>query len=257
MRAIYFTCIVSIMFIASSCSYKQNQLLFQSKSQATDTSSTAASRGTVGSYRIKPQDMLQIRNLQGIKYITDEIPTSGSGGSGGSASQGQTFQVEEDGRVALPVIGHVMVAGLTRTEATKLIEKLYRDNLLKDPIIELKVMNLKVILMGEVKSPGNYPLMRDNTTLVELLGEAGGLNATANEKNIKIIRNGNQVTQIDLSNISSINDPRAILQSGDIVYISQNKRAIRNDNLQNFSSIVQPALLLFNTALIIYTLSTR
>jgi len=252
MRAFYFTCIVGIMFIASSCSYRQNQVLFENKTATADTSSQKVE--VISSYRIKPQDILQIRNLQSTKFIAPDPTKTGDSGIGAD-SQGGSFQVEEDGTVALPVIGHIQVAGLTRTQATKLIEDLYRKKLLKDPIIELKVTNLKVILMGEVRTPGNYPLIKDNTTLIEVIGEAGGLTTAANEKDVKIIRGGKQVTVIDLSNITSISDPKAILQSGDVVYISQNKRAIRNDNLQNLSSIVQPALLLFNTALIIYTLS--
>jgi polysaccharide export outer membrane protein len=253
MRAFYFTCIVGLVFIASSCSYRQNQVLFEKKNATADTI-TLQKTEVVSSYRIKPQDVLQIRNLQSTKFIASD-PTKSTDNGSGSDTQGGTFQVEEDGIVALPVIGHIQVAGLTRNEATKLIEDLYRKKLLKDPIIELKVINLKVTLMGEIRSPGNYPLLKDNTTLIEVIGEAGGLTTGANEKSVKIIRNGKQVTVIDLSNITSISDPNAILQSGDVVYISQNKRAIRNDNLQNLSSIVQPALLLFNTALIIYTLS--
>jgi polysaccharide export outer membrane protein len=147
--------------------------------------------------------------------------------------------------------------GLTRIEAQKKIEDLYRKTLLKDPIIELKINNLKVTIFGEAKAQGNFPLTKDRTTLIEMLGEAGGLTDRANETNIKIIRGTQknpQVTEIDLSNIQSINDPRAILQNGDIIYIAQNKRAVRNDKIQNFSSIFQPALLLFNTALIIVTL---
>ena len=215
----------------------------------------------MATYRIKPQDILQIRNLQNVKYIVDEVPVSNttSGGSTGTGT-GQTFQVDDDGTVALPVIGHVALAGLTRSEAAKLIEGLYRKSLLKDPIIELKIVNLKVTLLGEIKGQGNYPLTKDRTTLVEMIGTAGGLTEKANETNIQIIRGDQvnpQVTVINLRNIQSINDPRAILQNGDIIYIAQNKRAVRNENLQNLSVISQPVLLLLNTALIIFTLSHR
>jgi polysaccharide export outer membrane protein len=259
MRVLYFICFVGIMILGSSCSYKQNQILFEKKAPIADTLSQTAA--TI-SYHIQPQDILQIRNLQNLKYIVDEAPTFNSSGSSGNsaASQGQTFQVEEDGTVALPAIGHIQVAGLTRTQATKLIEDLYRKSLLKDPIIELKVINLKVTLLGEVKSPGNFPILKDNTTLVELIGQAGGLTPAANEKNIKIIRGKNKtqnVTEIDLSNLNSLSDPMTLLQNGDIIYVAQNKRAIRTDNLQNLNTWVQPALLLLNTALIIFTLSRQ
>jgi polysaccharide export outer membrane protein len=154
----------------------------------------------------------------------------------------------------------VPISGLTRIEATKKIEGLYRKELLKDPIIELKIVNLKVTLFGEVGNQGNLPLLKDNTTLVEMIGQAGGLTAAANEKNVKIIRGSGAnktVTEIDMGDINSISDPRAILQNGDIIYVSQNKQAIRTNKLQNFNTIVQPALVILNTALLILTLSRQ
>jgi len=252
--------IIGIFFLLTSCSSKQYQYLFEQKNNITDTASKGSNVAT-GPYRIKAQDILQIRNLQNIKYIVDETPSANSGGSGGGGSNsGQTFQVDDDGTVALPAIGHVKVAGLTRPEAAKQIEELYRKNLLKDPIIELKIVNLKVTILGEIKGQGNYTLTKDRTTLVEMIGEAGGLTDKANEANVKIIRSDQknpQVTEINLRDIQSINDPRAILQSGDVIYIAQNKRAVRNDKLQNLSVVTQPVLLLLNTALIIFTLSHR
>ncbi len=248
-----------LFIVLSSCSNRQYQILFEQKAPNADSTSQK-SNNDVSSYHIKPQDMLQIRNLQNIKYVVDEAPSATSLAGGGSAGTGQVYQVDEDGQVALPVIGHVAVAGLTRGQAAKLIEDLYRKNLLKDPIIELKITNLKVTLLGEFKAQGNFPLVKDKTTLVEMIGEAGGLSDRADEKNVKIIRGDQknpQVTYINLRDIQSINDPRAILQNGDIVYIAQNKRAVRNDNLQNVSTLVQPILLLFNTALVVLSLSRR
>ncbi len=254
-QLIYSYLILTAFLICTSCSNKQYQTLFQQRNSIAD--STAQNHPvTLMEYHIKPQDILQIRNLQDIKYIVNELPINPNA-SGGNAAQGQSFQVEEDGTVALPVIGRIQIAGLTRVEAQKLVEDLYRKNLLVNPIIDLKIVNLKVTLLGEVRGQGNYTLIKDKTTLVELIGEAGGLTDGANEKNVKIIRGTGEnpvVTEVDLNNLSSINDPKAILQSGDIVYISKNKRAARADNLQNFSTVFQPVLILFNTVLILYTL---
>ena len=205
---------------------------------------------------------MQVKNLQSNKTLVDDAPVSTGtvGGTGSTGSTGQTYQVEEDGTVALPIIGHVMVVGLTRAEAEKAIESIFRAKLLKDPIIEVTITNLKVTLLGEVHAQGNYPLVKDKTTLVDVIGSAGGLTEKANEKNIKIIHGTDKnakVTVIDLNNIQSIYDANSILQNGDIIYIAQNKRAVRNDDLQNFSLIVQPALIIFNALLIIVTLSRR
>jgi len=249
-----------VIFSCSSCSTIQYQTLFEQKNSLADTSAATSATTNLNQYRIKPQDILQVRNLQNVQFIVDQAPVSGTGNSSnsGGSSLGQNYQVEENGTVSLPVIGHVPVAGLTRAEAQDTVENRYRKSLLKDPIIELKIMNLKVTLLGEIKSQGNYQLIKDRTTLVEVIGEAGGLTDKADEKTVKIIRGTERnpkVTMINLNDIRSINDPKALLQSGDIVYIAQNKRAIRNDGISNFSTIFQPALLIFNTALIIFTLS--
>jgi polysaccharide export outer membrane protein len=253
---IYTYLFFSVIFVLASCSDKQYQALFEKKELMTDSLSRKAATPIVD-YRIQPQDILQIRNLQRLSYIVD-VPGNSGISSGGGSSADATFQVEEDGNVALPVIGHVQVEGLTRVEATKKIEDLYRAVLLKDPIIELKIINLKVTILGEIKAQGNYPLIKDRTTLVEMIGEAGGLTDRANESDVRIIRgtkNSPEVKQFDLGDISSISDPAAILHNGDIIYIAENKRAVRVDKLSTFSVILQPALIVLNTALIIFTLA--
>jgi polysaccharide export outer membrane protein len=247
--------LISAMILACTSCSKQYQVLFQQKKALSADTSAQNASVTLDQYRIQPQDVLQIRNLQNIDIIANGGSSGGSGS--GNNSQGQTFQVEEDGTVKLPAIGSVKVEGLRRVEAQKLIEDIYSKELLKNPIIELKIINLKVTALGEIKGQGNYPLIKDKTTLVELIGEAGGLTDRADEKHIKIIRGGElnpKVIEIDLNDIRSVNSPNAVLESGDIIYIAQNKRAIRSDNLQNLSVIIQPALILFNTALIIFTL---
>lgn len=254
--------IIGFLLVMTSCSYKQNQLLFADHKTVTDTTSKYFTNPTAA-YRLQPQDVLQIRNLQNRHLIAGEevaSPTAGSGGGSGAASESSTFQIEDDSTVALPVIGRVKVGGLTRPEATKLIEGLYRKSLLVNPIIDLKITNLKVTLLGEVSKQGNYALVKDHTSLTEILGEAGGLSDKANETTVKIIRGtgpGQQVACVNLRDINSLSRPDIILQNNDIVYVAQNHRAIRNDKIQNLSTIIQPALILLNTALIIFTLIHR
>lgn len=270
--ALIITLLLFVAFTFPSCSYKQQQVLFQLPASAADSAryNQAGSGTGTSDYHIKSQDILQIRNLQNSKYIVDEAPSGTTGGStmgggsntggGTSAGEGQTYQVEDDGTVALPLIGHIQVAGLTRAEAAKKVEELYRQNVLVNPIIDLKIVNLKVTILGEIRTPGNYPLVKDKTNLVEMIGQAGGLTEKANEKTIKIIRGDPKnplVAEIDLSKIQTLADPRLILQNNDIIYIAQNKRAIKGDQLQNVTTTLQPGLIILNTALIIYTLIHR
>jgi polysaccharide export outer membrane protein len=128
----YLSLIVSglfvVIFASTSCSFKQRQLLFQQEKSGIDgASNNQANRGGgTSDYHIRSRDMLQIRNLQSVKYVVDESPSTQ--GVGGGATSGQTFQVDDEGMVALPAIGRIQVAGLTRAEAEKQIEELYRKN---------------------------------------------------------------------------------------------------------------------------------
>ncbi len=242
------------LFFLCSCSYKQQHALFKTDLAApAPVYSSAPSVGNAG-YKIGPDDLLQIRNLQNISYIANEQSLATS------APQATAYQVEEDGTVALPVIGRIMVSGLTRYQAARKVESLYKEKLLKDPIIDLKIINLKVTVLGEIRTQGNYLLLKDKTSLVDIIGEAGGLTDKANEKNIQIIRGDKahpQLITADLNDIRTLANPELNLQNNDIVYIGQNNRALRNEATQNASGILQAVLVLLNTALIIFTLTKK
>ena len=263
MRFLYTTyLILGLFFLLSSCSYKQNQILFEQKGSIPDSVLAKVNMANISNYHIQPQDILQIRNLQNSKTIIDLTPNTAATATVVPAASNlpETFQVEQDGTVALTGLGHVKVEGLTRLEAMKHIEDLYKETFLKAPIIEVKIINLKVTVLGELKSPGNYPLTRDRTSLVEMIGAAGGLTDKANESDVKIYR-GNKdnptVIQIDLRNLTAINDPRTMLQNDDVIYVAQNKRAVRNDQFQNFATTIQPALVLLSAIAIILSITRR
>ncbi len=250
--------VIALLF--SSCSYKQNQLLFEQTNTVPD-SLYKKIRANAESYRIQPQDVLLIKNVQQSKNLVDmaagnTVPAN----QALAVQQGETYPVEEDGTVALTGIGRVQIAGLTRIEARKLFEELYNKKFLNDALFDVKITNLKVTVFGEVKLPGNYSLTKDRTKLVDILGEAGGLTEKANEKNIKIVRgdkNNPEVIVVDLSKVNAIFDEATILTNDDVIYVAQNKTAARTQGFQNFSVVVQPILLLLNTTLIILTLAKR
>ncbi|WEK19707.1 MAG: polysaccharide biosynthesis/export family protein [Candidatus Pedobacter colombiensis] len=243
---------MSILFASFSCSNRQKQALFENKSAINTTQNNGYNPPD---YLIKPEDLLQIKNLQNRNLIVNEPITKEKEGSNNNT--GQTYRVEQDSTIGLPILGRVKVGGLTRRGAANQIEMLYRREL-KDPIIELKIINLKVTLLGEVKNQGTYNLLKDHTSLVEVIGEAGGLTDKANSKNIKIIRGGMQTQQVidlDLTDLRTLSDSRTMLQNNDIIYVAQNKRAIRSEKLQTMSAILQPVIALLNTALLIYTIT--
>ncbi len=88
-RLIY-ACLIFMMFVLCSC-FKQQQLLFKERGPNPDSLSAVLKNSGNGTsdYRIQSQDILQIRNLQNIRYVVEETPTS-SGGGAGISQQGQT-----------------------------------------------------------------------------------------------------------------------------------------------------------------------
>lgn len=110
---------------------------------------------------------------------------------------GKWVLIDSAGYAKLPKVGEIKLGGLTCDEASDLITEMYRDFLV-EPIIVVKVLNREVTVIGEVKTPGNYLMDKENTTLYEIIGKSEGFLQYSNTKDIQLIRN-NVIYHIDLS----------------------------------------------------------
>lgn len=199
---------------------------------------------------IKPGDELILKNLQNDALISG-VSTNGSI----SSIVPSGYMVESDSLVTLPVIGSVKLGGLTRLAAEKQINALYQKSMLKSPLITLSINNLQVTVLGEFGQQGVYPLKKDQTHLTEMMGQAGGLNSSANNKRIKIIRGNPQNPQIllvDLTNVDFMKDKRLYLRSNDIIYAEPKKSAQNADRMTKTQVFVSIGLTLINTLFLIY-----
>lgn len=252
---------VSIYLVAllllSSCAVKRNALFIAETDAISDTLSTVHVVNDKGAadpyYKIKPQDQIAIRNLQNLEF-------GASAGTSGAGTPLATFTVDNEGALNLPVVGKTLIAGLTRGEARERLQKIYEEQLLKNPIIDITIVNLKVTLLGEFTAPGNYLLEKDNTTLIDILGECRGVTRQADTRKIKIIRGDRknpEVIYVNLQNINSLASQKLVLQNGDVVYADTRGLFKNQENLQASMTIIQPLFLLINTAVIIYNLTNR
>lgn len=255
----------------SSCAVRKQHSLFNAPSDiVTDTIKQVYVINDQGLgdiyYKIKINDRLAVRNVQNPEFgATNSSAVIGASSSGnnsnspsGSAQNVLAYPVEPDGMVNLPAIGKVEVAGLTRREATFKIQEIYKTKLLKDPIIELTVVNLKVTLLGEFGRQGNFYLEKDNTDLIEIIGEAGGISKTADPKSLKIIRGDRshpEIIYVNLNDINSLASKKLVLQNNDIIVIQQTKGQALSERLQSFNNIVQPLLVVVNLATLIFALT--
>jgi polysaccharide export outer membrane protein len=93
-----------------------------------------------------------------------------------------TIYVDEDGSINVPLAGRVHVAGMTPVEAGAVIEKaLVTGQILVNPHATVTVVqshSQKVTIVGEVRTPGRYP-MESTATVVDMLALAGGATENA------------------------------------------------------------------------------
>lgn len=162
-----------------------------------------------------------------------------------SNPQVSAFTVTPDGAIEYPLLGTLHVAGLTRTEVAKKIEtKLFEGGFLKDPVVTVEFLNATISILGEVNKPGEYPITRDNMTILQALGKAGDLKITGMRKNVLVVREeeGNDVAyRLDLTDTKSLMEsPAYHLQQNDVVYVEPNDYAKRQ-SVVNGNSVLTPS----------------
>ena len=101
------------------------------------------------------------------------------------------FDVNDQGLIALPLIGQVQVGGLTLSQSQELITQKYGKDYLVNPRINVEVLNYRpFFILGEVKNPGSYPFV-NGMTVVNAVALAGGYTPRANKNHIVMKRAAN------------------------------------------------------------------
>lgn len=126
------------------------------------------------------------------------------------------YEVLVDGTLRLPMVGEVLIEGLTLEQAQVRISQVYSDRL-RRPIVNLRLLNprpFRIGIAGEVSRPGSYTLTREGTqfpSLVTALETAGGITQSADLRQITITRRTGMASEQVL-----IADLWAFLQTGDL-----------------------------------------
>ncbi|CAM3031283.1 polysaccharide export protein [Chryseobacterium flavum] len=137
---------------------------------------------------------------------------------------GPTYTVDTNGDIIFPQIGQISTKNenieTLRAKLTGLLKEY-----VKDPIVDIKLINFKVSVLGEVAKPGTYIVPDGSTTLLGALGLAGDLTAYGVRNNVLVVRNiDGQISKerIDLTSANFINSPYYYLKQNDVVYVQPN-----------------------------------
>lgn len=140
------------------------------------------------------------------------------------------YSVDDHGNIRVPQLGEINVLGFTVDEVRQKIE----DALLKDYFkkeanifVTVKLAGMRFTVNGEVAMPGTKMLYQDKVTVLEALANSGDITMTGDRKNVTIIRQfpqGTEMHSIDLTDVSAMQSPYYYLQPNDYIYVKPLKQ---------------------------------
>ena len=161
--------LVGVLFLLGGCAGNKDYALLQTQSQ--DTQTVKVTDRSI-EYLILPQDRLEVS-----LYKDPQMGEAGAGSIGQSMND-KGLLVNTAGYISLPLVGKVKVSGLTQTQAADRITQQYKKYL-NTPTVYVEVLNKRLFVLGEVKTPGVVELDKEKMTLFEALAHAGDLTDSA------------------------------------------------------------------------------
>jgi len=240
-----------ICFIFSSCTSYKEIPLFR------DLSSIGELSEKITNYSpmiIQKNDILNIRvsslNAE-ASAIFNNPDGIGQQGTTGGLQAGNEFLVNQEGSVQLPYIGKIQVAGKTTPEITALITEALKAHL-KEPVVNLKINNFKVAVLGGVGNPGIFTVNTERITVIEALILAGDLRVSSKRHNVLIVREidgERKYARFDLGSKSTFDSPYFYLKSNDLIYVqpgtSEEQRNTLLGSVGTLTTLTSIILILF------------
>lgn len=237
-----FTALIALMFLSSCSMFErvdsrkdENELHYMKNienvllTESQSNKSTYLQSGDELEIIISATDVDVVRpfnqNYSSGQTIRDGSNPSGNQIATRSATVTPTYRVSNEGTIDFPVIGKMAVKGLTIDQLSQNLRNEIK-RYIHEPSVNMKLLNYRVSVLGEVKNPGKFIVPEARATLLEALGMAGDLTLYGERSNVLVIRDHNgEVTQtrIDLTDANFINSPYYILEQGDVIYVLPNK----------------------------------
>ncbi len=224
---------IVIVFFFSACNSSRNVVYFNNI--ADTTFKTLMEVQPV----IQKNDLLSISvsslNPEAtLLFNSPNIPTVTSTTANGTSAQMTGYLVNADETIQFPVLGTIKVGGLTKKQLSdSLTKKLVNKKLLVDPIVNVRFLNFRVTVLGEVAKPTVVSVANERISILEAIGLAGDLTIYAKRDNILLIREENNeriVKRVNLNNSDIFNSPYYYLKTNDIVYAEPNKAKISSSS---------------------------
>ncbi len=204
---------------------------------------------TISSMSMSEKSPVNIFNEGGTSYTISE--TTANGNSGGMQTNG--YLVDANGNIDFPVVGKFSVGGKTLRQVKDGLSMKLKDYV-KDPIVEARIINYKVTVLGEVGRPGTITAPNHRISVVDAVAAAGDVLLTGRKDNVLIVRETDGVREFARLNLNSTNifsSPYYYLKQNDIVYVEAAR--LRRQQNSEFTQVYLPVFsTLISTMLAIY-----
>lgn len=211
-------------------------------------------------YKLQPEDVISVKFYSLTPDEFNFFTVKGGNGNNfnqfqnGAAALVNGYLIDENGAVEFPVVGAVTISGMTVYQAQNQILEV-ANQYLESPVVEVRLLNFRFTLLGEVKKEGTIGSLNNRITMLEAIGLAGGFTDYADKSNVKIIRQGNgkaEVYYLNLLDEEFINSPYYYMNQGDVIIIPPLKQRpyqiYFGKNLALFISSLSLLILVLNLA---------
>ncbi|MDO6429414.1 polysaccharide biosynthesis/export family protein [Flavitalea sp. BT771] len=169
---------------------------------------------TVGGTNL--EDLVLLNSGSGIVQGSNVNPITSN-----ATVQALGYLVEADGTIKLPFLDKVKAEGLTRLQLESVLTEKLKDYT-KNPVVNVRFLNYRVTVMGEVSHPGSFTIPNERLTVLEALGLAGDLLILGRRENVLVLREVKGVRSFGRLNLLSkdiVNSPYYYLKTNDVVYV--------------------------------------
>jgi polysaccharide biosynthesis/export protein len=183
------------------------------------------------------QDELSIGSVYGI-YNSNEV-------------YGKWLLVDANGNIEIPRLGTMNVEHMTVIALKDTLAILFGEWLV-NPIVDVKILNKEISVLGEVRNPQVITLDTEQTRLLDVVAKANGFDFYADIERVKVFRqvgNNVHVANINLTKTDSYQMRNIALYPGDVVIVPSktSKRVDRQlTNIIPFTSVATAVAILFN-----------
>lgn len=150
------------------------------------------------------------------------------------------YRIAADSTVLLPMLGKINVVGLSLSEARDRIENRAIE-FLKEPEIQVKFLNFRVNVSGEIKVPGIYYNYEGTLNILDAISLANGITDFADLRNVVIKRyedNRIYTFNVDLTNNEIFKSEVFYMRPNDIIYIPPGSLKRRSANSDTYSRLL-------------------